>query len=249
MSCPSLLETPLPRGGSTRRSKNKANSVPRRRRFTLTRVSTRGSFLKRHDYTRRNTRTASVKNLPCTLNLPWLNDLLSNSGCVLFLTWRLDFSWISGLQDLQRPWQDCHDLDKYDWETKMDKIQYWKRTYATQQGHKNAENQKLQGAKKWGNVAKNFTIRNKISLSFLRFLFFFQFIHSYPPLGRASPRSRRLEVVGTRKHGRARRRRSLFRPLLPSACYAGAWSIKPTKNCTATFPRSQIHWWSGSCGL
>ena len=46
-------------------------------------------------------------------------------------------------------------------------------------------------------------------------------------------RSRRLEVVGTRKNGRARRRhphpsrvylaraRSLFRPLLPSACYAG----------------------------
>ena len=38
-----------------------------------------------------------------------------------------------------------------------------------------------------------------------------------------SLRSRRLEVVGTRKNGRARRRhaRSLFRPLLPSACYAG----------------------------
>ena len=45
--------------------------------------------------------------------------------------------------------------------------------------------------------------------------------------------SRRLEVVGARKNGRARRRharvevfslaraRSLFRPLLPSACYAG----------------------------
>ena len=139
MSCPSLLETPLPRGGSTRRSKNKANSVPRRRRFTLTRVSTRGSFLKRHDYTRRNTRTASVKNLPCTLNLPWLNDLLSNSGCVLFPTWRLDFSWISGLQDLQRPWQDCRDLDKYDWETKMNKIRYWKRPYATQLGDKTAK--------------------------------------------------------------------------------------------------------------
>ena len=37
-----------------------------------------------------------------------------------------------------------------------------------------------------------------------------------------------LEVVGTRKNGRARRRhaslaraRSLFRPLLPSACHAG----------------------------
>ena len=46
-----------------------------------------------------------------------------------------------------------------------------------------------------------------------------------------SLRSRRLEVVGTRKNGCARRRhplrvslaraRSLFRPLLPSACYAG----------------------------
>ena len=53
-----------------------------------------------------------------------------------------------------------------------------------------------------------------------------------------SLRSRRLQVVGTRKNGRARRRhargeeahplrvslaraRSLFRPLLPSACYAG----------------------------
>ena len=44
-----------------------------------------------------------------------------------------------------------------------------------------------------------------------------------------SLRSRRLEVVSTRKNGRARRRhvrvslaraRSLFRPLLPSACYA-----------------------------
>ena len=42
--------------------------------------------------------------------------------------------------------------------------------------------------------------------------------------------SRHLEVVGTRKNGRARRShlrvslaraRSLFRPLLPSACYAG----------------------------
>ena len=50
----------------------------------------------------------------------------------------------------------------------------------------------------------------------------------YPSL-----RSRRLEVVGTRKNGRARRRhalrvslaraRSLSRPLLPSACYAGYW--------------------------
>ena len=40
-----------------------------------------------------------------------------------------------------------------------------------------------------------------------------------------SLRSRRLELVGTRKNGRARRRharaRSLFRLLLPSACYAG----------------------------
>ena len=46
-----------------------------------------------------------------------------------------------------------------------------------------------------------------------------------------SLRSRRLEVVGTRKNGGARRRhpsrvslaraRSLFHPLLPSACYAG----------------------------
>ena len=47
-----------------------------------------------------------------------------------------------------------------------------------------------------------------------------------------SLRSRRLQGVGTRKNGRARRRhacvrvslaraRSLFRPLLPSACYAG----------------------------
>ena len=52
-----------------------------------------------------------------------------------------------------------------------------------------------------------------------------------------SLRSRRLEVVGTRKNGRARRHargevahpsrvslaraRYLFRPLLPSACYAG----------------------------
>ena len=53
-----------------------------------------------------------------------------------------------------------------------------------------------------------------------------------------SLRSRRLEVVGTRKNGRARRRHargevapsprvslaracSLYRPLLPSACYAG----------------------------
>ena len=49
----------------------------------------------------------------------------------------------------------------------------------------------------------------------MRFLFSFQFIHSYPLLGRASLRSRRLEVVGTRKNGRARRRHSLFRPLLP----------------------------------
>ena len=50
-----------------------------------------------------------------------------------------------------------------------------------------------------------------------------------------SLRSRRLEVVGPRKNGRARRRhplrvslaraRSLFRPLLPSACYAGYQSI------------------------
>ena len=58
-------------------------------------------------------------------------------------------------------------------------------------------------------------------------------------LDRNSLRSRRLEVVGTRKKGRARRRhargevapspsrvslaraRSLFRPLLPSACYVG----------------------------
>ena len=55
-----------------------------------------------------------------------------------------------------------------------------------------------------------------------------------------SLRSRRLEVVGTRKNGRAKRRHargerelphpsrvslacacSLFRPLLPSACYVG----------------------------
>ena len=40
-----------------------------------------------------------------------------------------------------------------------------------------------------------------------------------------SLRSRRLEVVGTRKNGRPNvslaRARSLFRPLLPSACYAG----------------------------
>ena len=43
----------------------------------------------------------------------------------------------------------------------------------------------------------------------------------------------RLEAVGTRKNGRARRRhacllapaRSLFRPLLPSACYAGQISL------------------------
>ena len=46
-------------------------------------------------------------------------------------------------------------------------------------------------------------------------------------------RNRRLEVVGTRKNGRARRRhphpsrvslaraRSLFRPLLPSTCFEG----------------------------
>ena len=49
-----------------------------------------------------------------------------------------------------------------------------------------------------------------------------------------SLRSRRLEVVGPRKNGRARRRplrvslaraRSLVRPLLPSACYAGYQSI------------------------
>ena len=48
---------------------------------------------------------------------------------------------------------------------------------------------------------------------------------------RSSLSRRRLEVVGTRKNGRARRRhasrvslargRSLFRPLLPSARYAG----------------------------
>ena len=45
---------------------------------------------------------------------------------------------------------------------------------------------------------------------------------------KTSLRSRRLEVVGTRKNGRARtlrvslaRARSLSRSLLPSACYAG----------------------------
>ena len=38
-----------------------------------------------------------------------------------------------------------------------------------------------------------------------------------------SLRSRRLEVVGTRKNGRVSLAltRSLFRPLPPSACYAG----------------------------
>ena len=38
-----------------------------------------------------------------------------------------------------------------------------------------------------------------------------------------SLRSRRLEVVGTRKNGRVSLvcARSLFRPLLPSACYTG----------------------------
>ena len=50
-----------------------------------------------------------------------------------------------------------------------------------------------------------------------------------------SLRSRRLEVVGTRKNGRARRRRarSLFRPLLPSACYAGYRGVLLTE---------KIHW-------
>ena len=46
-----------------------------------------------------------------------------------------------------------------------------------------------------------------------------------------SLRSRRLELVGARKNGRARRRHflaracSLFCPLLPSACYAGYFSF------------------------
>ena len=44
----------------------------------------------------------------------------------------------------------------------------------------------------------------------------------------SSLRSRRLEVVGTRKNARERRHlarpRSLFRPLLPSACYAGTFT-------------------------
>ena len=48
-----------------------------------------------------------------------------------------------------------------------------------------------------------------------------------------SLRSRRLEIVGTRKNGRASRvslarARSLFRPLLPSACYAGYCCISFT---------------------
>ena len=44
-------------------------------------------------------------------------------------------------------------------------------------------------------------------------------------------RSRRLEVVGEREDGRARvsfsRACSLFRPLVPSACYAGFMDVKP----------------------
>ena len=56
------------------------------------------------------------------------------------------------------------------------------------------------------------------------------FADSFKPLSSVhSLRSRRLEVVGTRKNGRVRTRprvspsraRSLFRSLLPSACYAG----------------------------
>ena len=45
-----------------------------------------------------------------------------------------------------------------------------------------------------------------------------------------SPRSRRLEIVGTRKNGRARRRH----PLLPSACYAGYFTPLMTRMRTLT---------------
>ena len=63
----------------------------------------------------------------------------------------------------------------------------------------------------------------------------FSLANPFSPKVKDSLRSRRLEAVGTRKKGRARKRharghpsrvslaraRSLFRPLLPRACYAG----------------------------
>ena len=64
--------------------------------------------------------------------------------------------------------------------------------------------------------------------------------HCFGTLHVNSLRSRRLEVVGTRKNGRARRRhpsrvslahaRSPFCPLLPSACYAG-YHVNRTDLC------------------
>ena len=74
-----------------------------------------------------------------------------------------------------------------------------------------------------------------------------------------SPRSGRLEVVGTRKNGRARRHargevahpsrvslaraRSLFRPLLPSACYAGYQTPDAISDQNTHFPPASFQTW------